>query len=505
MRKTVDQEEWDEILHQEGLHEARSIQVIKLVDRPEFDVAIGVVICLNALVMGIECDLKTGPVQHWPIWIILDNAFCLVWLGEMVLKLYYLHLKYFHLAWNCLDFFLVLLSVNDAWIMPAVGLAEDMESLGVIRMVRMLRILRLLRLLRLMKMFKNLWLIVSGFLESLSTLYWVLLLMGLVVYIFAVLLRSTINCDIEYVEWAECNIMFKSVPWTMYTLFQVITLESWSMAIGRPLMAVQPLFFLVILCFLFLTTFGILNIIVGVIVENTLNAAKQNQELQEKRMQKQMRAELETLKVVFEEADVDGSGTVELEEFVDILKVSSVSDTLKRMEIPLEEPGVLFELLDAEGEGSISFTSFTRGIQKVKGPPTGLDMKTMQVSVSGIARRLNRIEKTLSTLTENQEKMQEVLLQQMKSAPPPPSLPPAATQSSYNGDKLRATADQQQFRVINSRKNVPTVPYLTGDPGEISAMTTDLPGRTTESWPTYDPQGQWKVDSRSSAHYRRKH
>ena len=92
----------------------------------------------------------------------------------------------------------------------------------------------------------------------------------------------------------------------MYTMFQIITLESWSQAWGvkRQLPSAQGLcaahrekaacllcllpaprprhiYSSMLRLFLFLTTFGILNIIVGVIVENTLNAAKQNQELQD--------------------------------------------------------------------------------------------------------------------------------------------------------------------------------------------------------------------------------
>lgn len=394
--KEVDQEEWDEILDNQGLTEKKETKTLTIVERPEFDMGIGFVITLNAIIMGVECDHKR-PGTDMTVWIVLDNLFCLVWVSELFIKLYYLRLGYFKVPFNIMDFLLVMLSINDAWIMPFVS-DGGANALGVLSMIRILRILRLLRLLRLMKMFRNLWLIIVGFSESLSTLYWVLLLMSIIVYIFAVFMRSTIDCDTEFSRWVDCSTFFGSMPATMYTLVQVITLESWSQVIARPVLQVQPVFFIVFLLFLFLTTFGMLNIIVGVIVENTLNAAKQNQDLQEKRAQKQLRKDLQALKIVFEEADSDGSGTLELEEFEEICKIEDVKRMLQRMEIPMEDPPMLFEILDEEGSGSITFGSFTQGVLKVKGPPTGVDMKTMQVGVTGITRRLVRLEDSVTSL-----------------------------------------------------------------------------------------------------------
>eukprot|EP00931_Biecheleriopsis_adriatica_P077305 TRINITY_DN50894_c0_g1_i1.p1 TRINITY_DN50894_c0_g1~~TRINITY_DN50894_c0_g1_i1.p1 ORF type:complete len:594 (-),score=129.46 TRINITY_DN50894_c0_g1_i1:213-1853(-) len=391
-RASVSDAEFKEVLNSEGVQAEEEEEEVPIVDRPWFDMVIGGFICVNALVMGLECDLKNGTeFAETAGWVIVDNLFCLVWIGEMVLKLYYQRLRYFLQPWNLLDFLLVLLSIFDAWIVPSLP-GDSMDGLGAMRTIRMLRILRLFRLVRLMKMFRNLWLIVSGFFDSLSTLYWVLLLMGLVVYIFGVFLRLTIDCDEQFASWTDCFAMFGTVPRTMYTLFQVITLESWSMAVGRPIFEVQPWFFPVFLCFLFLTTFGLLNIVVGVIVENTLNVAQQNQELQEKRAMRRLLKDLETLRVVFDEADEDGSGTLELEEFEAIMKKESVKAMLARMELPTDDPAVLFGIIDTEETGAVSFTGFTKGVLKVKGPPTGLDMKAMQVKVHGISNRLNNLE-----------------------------------------------------------------------------------------------------------------
>lgn len=393
-RKEVD-DHFQEILEEQGvadvMDEEEETPKVPLVERTEFESFIGIMIAINAVLMGFEVDLaQTGDVG----WIVVENFFCILWISEMVLKMKTLHRQYFMNAYNLLDFALVLLAVAEAWVIPFLFI-DGVSGLAVIRMVRILRMLRLLRLIRLMKLFKNLWLIIVGFRESLSTLFWVLMLLTVVIYVFAIFLRYTLNCFGAFREWDDCAEYFGSMPAAMYTLFQVITLESWSQVFTWPILKVQPAFFIVFLLFLFLTTFGILNIIVGVIVENTLNAAKQNQELQERRLQRQLRQELESIRRLFEEADSDGSGTLERSEFVDILSDPTVQQTLTRMEVPVEDPGMLFEILDPSETDSLSFPSFAQGVLRVKGPPTQLDMKTMQLGVANISRRVNKVEQYL--------------------------------------------------------------------------------------------------------------
>lgn len=432
-RKEVD-DHFQEILEEQGVAdvmEEEETPTVPLVERTEFESFIGIMIATNAVLMGFEVDLaQTGDVG----WIVVENFFCILWISEMVLKMKTLHWQYFLSAYNLLDFGLVLLAVAEAWVIPFLSI-DGVSGLGVIRIVRILRMLRLLRLIRLMKLFKNLWLIIVGFRESLSTLFWVLMLLTVVIYVFAIFLRYTLNCFGAFREWDDCAEYFGSMPAAMYTLFQVITLESWSQVFARPILKVQPAFFIVFLLFLFLTTFGILNIIVGVIVENTLNAAKQNQELQERRMQRQLRQELESIRRLFEEADSDGSGTLERSEFIDILSDPLVQQTLTRMEVPVEDPGMLFEILDPAGTDSLSFPSFAQGVLRVKGPPTQLDMKTMQLGVANISRRVNKVEQYLdqhSAMLERNAAMLGILMTKLGCHD---QMPPSVSQPSHRSHR----------------------------------------------------------------------
>merc|ERR1719420_611805 len=103
--------------------------------------------------------------------------------------------------------------------------------------------------------------------------------MFIVLYCSAIFMTEVVgrNCDEEYsVSFPDCGDMFSTVPRSMYTLFQVLTLESWSMAIVRPVLTKKPGLVIFFIMFLFITTFGLLNVVVGVIVENTLEASRSN-------------------------------------------------------------------------------------------------------------------------------------------------------------------------------------------------------------------------------------
>merc|ERR1719326_2302485 len=100
----------------------------------------------------------------------------------------------------------------------------------------------------------------------------------------------------------------------MFTLFQVLTQDGWASAIARPLSGRMWYMWHLLIFYMGITTYGIMNIIVGVIVENTLQAAKNNEEKMAARSEKKTQKNLDTLKDIFERADTDGGGSVAKDE-----------------------------------------------------------------------------------------------------------------------------------------------------------------------------------------------
>ena len=59
---------------------------------------------------------------------------------------------------------------------------------------------------------------------------------------------------------------FGSIGKSLFTLFQIMTLESWSMGIVRPVMEAHPKAWAFFVPFIILATFTILNLFIGIIV-----------------------------------------------------------------------------------------------------------------------------------------------------------------------------------------------------------------------------------------------
>jgi voltage-gated sodium channel len=121
-----------------------------------------------------------------------------------------------------------------------------------------LRALRVLRILRLMKTIPRLRMIVEGTLRVLPDLGWVFLLLLLVFYVFAVIGTKLFG--------ESHPVFFGSLGKTMFTLFQVMTLESWSMGVARVVMEAHGWAWLYFVSFILTASFLVLNMVIGVVV-----------------------------------------------------------------------------------------------------------------------------------------------------------------------------------------------------------------------------------------------
>ena len=81
----------------------------------------------------------------------------------------------------------------------------------------------------------------------------------MIFYISAVLVTNFFGNKFE--DW------FGSIGESMYSLFQIMTLESWSMGIVRPVMEEYPYAWAFFVPFILVTTFAVLNLFIGIIVD----------------------------------------------------------------------------------------------------------------------------------------------------------------------------------------------------------------------------------------------
>ncbi len=197
-------------------------------------------ILLNAVILGVETN--PNAMDHWGPWLIAaDRAILAVFVLEIGLRLAVHRLAFFKDAWNVFDFVVVGIAL-----IPASG------PLAVLRALRVLRVFRLITLVPSMKR------VISGLLSALPGLGSVCAIIALIFYVSAVV--ATRLYGEQFPEW------FGTLGATTFTLFQVMTLESWAMGVVRPIMDVYPMAWIFFLIFILTSTFTLLNLFIAVIV-----------------------------------------------------------------------------------------------------------------------------------------------------------------------------------------------------------------------------------------------
>ncbi|MGK7870040.1 ion transporter [Falsiroseomonas sp. E2-1-a20] len=232
--------------------DSRRARAARLVLSPLFQrVVIGLII-LNAITLGLETS-DSVMARFGGLLVAVDTLLLLVFTAEIGFRIYAFRGRFFRDPWGLFDIIVVAI----AW-MPATG------PLSVLRALRVLRVLRLISAVPSMRH------VVEAMLAALPGMGSIVLLMGLIFYVFGVM-ATKLYGDILPER-------FGSLGLTLYTLFQMMTLESWSEANVRPILAVQPLAWLFFVPFILIATFVVLNLFIGVIVDSiqTLRAQRES-------------------------------------------------------------------------------------------------------------------------------------------------------------------------------------------------------------------------------------
>ncbi len=211
------------------------------VNHPRFEQVVVGLIVINAITLGLE----TSPAamdRAGPLLLAMDRIILAIFVLEIALRLIVDFRGFWRDPWRIFDFSVVAIAL-----VPATG------AFSVLRAFRILRVLRLVSNIRAVRR------VVTGLLQAIPGMGSIVLLLGLIFYVFAVI--STKLFAATFPQW------FGSIGESAYTLFQVMTLESWSMGIVRPVMEQFPYAWALFVPFILVTSFTVLNLFIGVIVD----------------------------------------------------------------------------------------------------------------------------------------------------------------------------------------------------------------------------------------------
>jgi voltage-gated sodium channel len=197
-------------------------------------------IVVNAVILGLE-TVPAAMAAYGTILLAVDHVILGVFVVEILLRIYAHRLAFFRDPWSLFDFTVVAIAL-----VPASG------PFAVLRALRILRVLRLLTLVPSMRR------VVGALLGSIPGLSSIALVLMLIYYVFAVIATKLFGEN--FPQW------FGSIGESLYSLFQVMTLESWSMGIVRPVMVEHPNAWIFFIIFILIATFTMLNLFIAIIV-----------------------------------------------------------------------------------------------------------------------------------------------------------------------------------------------------------------------------------------------
>jgi len=236
---------------------------------------------------------------------------------------------------------------------------------------------RILRILRLLRFLHELLLLLKGIVGAMKALVWSMILLLMALYITAIFMTKLIGHKLKHHEKAQ--LYFGSMFKSMFTLFQIATLEGWN-EVARDMMAEDAVGFwvsIVFVVFLMFTNLTLLNLVTGVILENLLTIDHDDaiELVEKKRLDR-----LSSLRKAFDEADVNHDGVLTLEELKKTLQDpgSSVKRELARLDMGAWDAEELFVLLDYDQSGTLSADEFTRVCMEAFGPATAKQVLELQ-------------------------------------------------------------------------------------------------------------------------------
>ncbi|RLN94713.1 hypothetical protein BBJ28_00006176 [Nothophytophthora sp. Chile5] len=329
----------------------------RIVEHHNFSLFVTCVIVLAGLMVGLQTspevtDVLGGLLSG------LDTAILVVFTAEVILKLLSEGLEpwqYFRSAWNTFDCIIVVGSFTR----------------GTGGMLTMLRLLRLLRVLKLVRAFPQLQVIVSALLKGVSSIGYIGLILLLCFYVFGIL-GNMLFADNDPFH-------FQYLHFAMLSLFQMATMDGWSDVLyinyyGCDLYGYDSYRALGYTCkshasgfmaVLYFTTFIVLGAMVLITLFIGVVTTSMEEATQEMEAEKELLRRVEALRAqrgvdtkvvnsymqVFRMLDLDGSGSVEEAELRTGLAAIGKNPSY-------EELKEMMDIVDEDGSGQIDIVEF---------------------------------------------------------------------------------------------------------------------------------------------------
>ncbi|CAE7880300.1 SCN10A [Symbiodinium sp. KB8] len=392
----------------------------RIVSSDRFNNLIMFLIMANVILMGIEVDVSStlgqGDIPRW------FNTVNLIMVSGFVVETILKHLAFgcsgfwcgAESGWNIFDFAVVVVSVVecalDLW---AQSLDANSGQVRILRTVRLIRALRGMRLVRLFRYVVALRTLLLSIIATTGSLFWTLLLLITLCYSFGMAIAQFVmdHCRFEAIDRthdpnaipdcpANLRKFWSSVPDSMLTLFLAISGGiSWDEAF-RPLREFSPLGTALLLLYIVIAVFAILNVVTGVFCNTAIESASADKELATVKYERKKKSQVETLRKIFEELDSSSADNISIKDVETAMSRGRLSNFLESMGISTEDVWTFFMLIDANENGLLDLDEFVSGCMQLNGPARSIQLAKMSYENKVTRREIRNIMEELKQVSE---------------------------------------------------------------------------------------------------------
>lgn len=422
----------------------------RIVSSKHFDSFIGFFVLLNIVAIGAQVDyMARHHVDAVPeLYILFNRVFCFLFVVELLLRLLvyggslFVDTRGRLQTGNVFDCVLVILQVAEE-VLAYVGAMSNTLRLNFtfMRVLRFFGVVRVFRSVRILRLISELRVLVVSIGMCLRSLAWTVVLLLLVIYVFGIwLTQITVYYQIlDSAELLELETYYGDVGSSILSLFQAITGGiDWRQAVDPLMRHVSPLLAPVFVFYIVFAVFAVFNIVTGIFVSLGLQSAKEDTDF----------FMVSNLKQLFKSNKISLTGSLSWKEFESLLRNKStyLVNYFRAIDVdPCEAKGV-FQLLDLDGSGTIDAEEFLNGCLRLRGPAKALDLAVLMHEVKEIRKDMRRQQRRLDRIVRYQLQGQPILGSTVSGLFPAEAQP--ASQRGHSGGS--SSVDQQLVRLVRS-------------------------------------------------------
>lgn len=391
-------------------HETRVCLAIFLESLP-FKIFMGTVVLCNMVLVIRETDLRANEEEPTTAMVLLSYVMLGVYIIDLVTRIYVECEVFIESITNTFDAIIVFVDILLAVLTQVFG-PMRLPSVTFLRGLRMLKIIRVLRGFML---FRELYLMVAGLISAIRAIVFGFGLIMVTLTMWSIIAVDTLhatNADVwdgKTNECPRCQNAFQSVMASNLTFMkQILAGDSWGQ-LSLPLIEANPWTSVVIFGVFLSLELGLVNVIAAVMVDGQAQARAADEQLLHAVRKEKLAASYSRLRNLFASMDEDGSGSLTLPEMLDSYdKSDQFREILELMDIGREDMALVFEIMDVDGSGDVSYQEFVEQLHRIRTTSNQTLLVFMSHHIMRMRKSIDRVDRTLSEMHDHHKRAKAI-------------------------------------------------------------------------------------------------